>query len=140
MVEKITVSRDEVLHYSWLDHTWVYIYYPKNSITKNPLFKHFLKMILKRGISEAAGNRFDGLIIEDGYVFIKYDTNKIIEILKNACSWILKRNLIHKDPTSLEGAFFTENKEVFNAFWEETKKMLEEKKYRYFYQCVDGRD
>ena len=32
MVEKIIVSRDEVLHYSWLDHTWVYIYYPKNML------------------------------------------------------------------------------------------------------------
>lgn len=140
MVEKIIVSRDEVLHYSWIDHTWVYIYYPKNSITSNPLFTHFLEMILRRGMSEVVGKRFDGLIIEDGYVFIKYDTNEIIEILETACSWILNRNLTHKYPLSLEGAFFTENKEAFNAFWEETKKMLEEKQYRYFYQCVDGRE
>ena len=33
MLEKITVSRDEVLNYSWIDHTWVYIHYTKNSAT-----------------------------------------------------------------------------------------------------------
>jgi hypothetical protein len=140
VVEKIIVSRDEVLNYPWIDHTWVYIYYPKNSITKNPLFTHLLEIILRRGMREVMGKKFDGLIIEDGYVFIKYDTNEIMEILKNACSWILNQNLMPKDPTSLDGAFFTENKEAFNAFWEETKNMLEKKKYQYFYQCTDGRN
>jgi hypothetical protein len=140
VVEKIIVSRDEVLNYPWIDHTWVYIYYPKNSITKNLLFTHLLEIILRRGIKEVMGKKFDGLIIEDGYVFIKYDTNEIMEILKNACSWILNQNLIPKDPTSLDGAFFTENKGAFNAFWEETKNMLEKNKYQYFYQCTDGRN
>ena len=140
MVEKIIVSRDEVLNYPWIDHTWVYIYYSKNSITKNPLFTHLLEIILRRGMREVMGKKFDGLIIEDGYVFIDYDTNEIIEILKNACSWILNQNLMPKDPTSLDGAFFTENKGAFNAFWEETKKILEDKKYKYFYQCTDGRN
>ena len=138
MVDKITVSRDEVLHYSWLDSTWVYVYYTKSTITNNPLFAKLLRMILKRGISEVVGQKFEGLIIEDGYVFIKYDTDEIIEILKRACSWIINQNLTPKDPTSLDGAFFDENKALFASFWEETKQILESKKYRYFYQCVDG--
>lgn len=139
MVEKIIVSRDEVLHYSWLDSTWVYVYYSKSTITNNPLFAKLLRMVLKRGISEVLGQKFEGLIIEDGYVFIKYDTNEIIEILKYACSWILNQNLIHKKPTTTEGAFFTENKDMFTSFWEETRRMLEEKSYKYYYQRVDGR-
>ena len=140
MVDKITVSRDEVLHYSWLDSTWVYVYYTKSTITNNPLFAKLLRMILKRGISEVVGQKFEGLIIEDGYVFIKYDTDEIIEILKRACSWIINQNLTPKDPTSAEGAFFNENKFLFSYFWEETKLILESEKYRYFYQCVDGRN
>lgn len=138
MVEKIIVSRDEVLHYPWLDQTWVYVYFPKNSITKNPLFPYFLDMILKRGISAVTGKKFEDLLIEDDYVFIKYDTNEIIDILKNACTWILNRNLAHRNPTTPDGAFFTENKEMFDSFWEETKKIFEEKTYKYYYQCVDG--
>lgn len=140
MVDKITVSRDEVLHYSWLNSTWVYVYYPKSTITNNPLFAKLLRMILKRGISEVVGQKFEGLIIEDGYVFIKYDTDEIIEILKRACSWIINQNLTPKDPTSAEGEFFNENKSLFSYFWEETKLILESEKYRYFYQCVDGRN
>ena len=140
MVDKITVSRDEVMHYSWLDSTWVYVYYPKSAITKNPLFAKLLRMILKRGISEVVGQKFEGLIIEDGYVFIKYDTDEIIEILKRACSWIINQNLTPKDPASTDGAFFNENKSLFASFWEETRQILESKKYRYFYQRVDGRN
>ena len=140
MVEKIIVTRDEVLHYPWIDHTWLYIYYPKNSITENSFFPHFLGMILKRGISEVTGQKFEDLLICDGYVFINYGTNEIIEILKSACAWILKRNLKHNFPQSPEGAFFTENKDAFNSFWTETKKILEENSFRYFYQCVNGRD
>ena len=138
MVEKIIVSRDEVLHYPWIDHTWVYVYFSENSITKNPFFTNLLKVILGRGLSESVGKEFDDLIIEDGYVFIKYGTNKIIEILKSACEWIINRNPVPKDPTSPKGAFFIENKAMFFAFCEETKKILEEKTYKYYYQCVDG--
>ena len=140
MVEKIIVSRDEVLHYPWLDHTWVYIYYRKNSITNNSFFSYFLNMILKRGISEVTGKKFEDLLILEDYVFIKYDTNEVVKIFKKACSWILNRNLKAKDPTTPAGAFFTENKEAFNAFWKETKKILEDKKYKYFYQRTDGRN
>ena len=138
MVERITVSRDEVLRYPWIDHTWVYIYYPENSITKNPLFSNLCEMILKRGISEITGKVFENLTIEDGYVFIRYGTNDIIDILIKACTWILNRKLIHKYPTRPDGAFFTENRALFIAFFEETKKILEEKSYKYYYQCVDG--
>ena len=138
MVEQIIVSRDEVLHYPWLDHTWVYIYYPRNSITKNSFFSYFLNMILKRGISEVTGKKFEDILIQDDYVFIKYDTNEIVKILKGACEWILNRNLTHRDPTTPDGKFFTENKEMFDSFWKETKKIIEEKTYKYYYQCVDG--
>ena len=138
MVEKIIVSRDEVLHYPWLDHTWVYIYYRKNSITNNSFFSYFLNMILKRGISEVTGKKFEDLLILDDYVFIKYDTNEVVTILNTACSWILNRNLKAKDPTTPAGAFFTENKEIFDSFWKETKKIFEEKTYKYYYQRIDG--
>ena len=138
MVEKIIVCRDEVLHYPGLDHTWVYVYFPKNSITKNPLFSSLLKMVLCRGISNIVGEKFDNLIIEEGYVSIKYDTDEIVEILKNACTWLINLNLTPKDPTGSKGAFFTENKSLFTSFFEETKKILEEKNYKYYYQSIDG--
>lgn len=138
MIQKIVVSRDEVLHFPWLDHTWVYLYYPKNPITDNAYFSHFINMILKRGIREVTGKKFEDILIQGGYVFIKYDTNEIVEILKDACTWILNSNLTHKYPTTPAGAFFTENKETFDSFFKETKKILEEKTYKYYYQRVDG--
>lgn len=138
MVEKIIVSRDEVLHYPWLDNTWVYIYFSKNSVTKNSFFPYFLNMILKRGISEVLGKKFEDILIGDDYVFIKYDTDEIMGILKGACTWILNRNLKPKDATTPSGVFFTENKEAFASFWGETKKIFEEKTYKYYYQCIDG--
>ena len=138
MIEKVIVSRDEVLYYPWLDSTWIYLYYPKNPVTSNPLFTRLLEMILKRGISEVTGKNFGGLTVEDGYVFIKYDTNEIIEIVKGACAWIINRNLTPKDPTSPLGEFFIENKDVFTAFCEEAHKILGEKSYEYYYQCIDG--
>lgn len=70
MVEKIIVSRDEVLHYPWLGHTWVYVYFTENDITKNPVFAKMLEMFLRRGLSAAEGKKFEALMIERNYVFI----------------------------------------------------------------------
>ena len=140
MIEKITVSRDEVLHYSWIDHTWVYVHYTKNSITKDPRFSEIIKMLLKRGILKTTGQKFESIIMEDGYVFIQYDTDEIVEILKNASSWFLSSNLYAKAPQSPIGKFFTENKGVFYEFFGETKDILERKAYKYYFQRVDGRD
>lgn len=138
MVERIVISRDEVLHYPWLDHTWVYVYFAENPTTKNVIFAKILEMLFTRGVSAARGQKFEGLLVEANHVFIKYNTDKIIDILKGACSWVLKSNWTVKDPTSRIGAFFIENRETFTAFFEETKKMLEEKTYKYYYQSVDG--
>lgn len=137
MVEKITVSRDEVLHYPWLDHTWVYVHYTQDAVTKTPLFQHLLKSLLRHGIKETTGKDFEDMIFEGNYLFIKYDTNEIVKILINACEWLVKYVYI-KDPTSPKGAFFEEHKALFFAFLEETKKILEEKTYTYYYQSVDG--
>ena len=140
MVEKIVVSRDEVLHYSWIDHTWVYVHYTKNPITKNPIFSSFVEMLMKRGIKEIIGQDFGNMTMEDGYVFIRYATDEIIEIIKKACAWILTRNLTVKDPESPKGKFFLENREAILSFFEETKDMLEKETYKYYFQRVDGRD
>ena len=131
MVEKIVISRDEVLHYPWLDHTWVYVYFAENPTTKNVIFAKILEMLFTRGVRAAGGQKFEGLLVEANCVFIKHNTDKIIDILKSACSWVLKRNFTVKDPTSRIGAFFIENRETFTAFFEETMKMLEEKNYKY---------
>ena len=138
MVEKIDVSRDEVLHYPWLDHTWVYVYFTENVATKNPIFASLLASFLNRGVSAAGGEGFEGLMVERGYVFIKSDSDKIVDVLKRACSWLLTRNWTVKKPEAPLGAFFIENKELFTAFWTEMLKMLEDKNYRYFFQRVDG--
>ena len=138
MVERIVVSRDEVLHYPWLDHTWVYVYFPENSTTKNPLFPKMIEMFLGRGISGVLGKTFGGITVERDYIFIKYDTDDIIKILLNACAWILNRDWTAKNPSSPIGSFFTENKDLFTSFWREMKRMLEEKEYKYYFQSVDG--
>ena len=138
MVEKITVSRDEVLHYSWIDHTWVYVHYTKNSITRDPLFSKIIKILLGRGILETTGQKFESIIMKDGYVFIQYDTDEIVEILKNAALWFLTSNMYAKDLQSPIGKFFTENKSVFYEFFDETKDILERKAYKYYFQRVDG--
>jgi hypothetical protein len=138
MVEKITVSRDEVLHYSWIDHTWVYIHYTKNSATCDPHFSKIIKMLLERGIFETTGEKFEGVILEDRYVFIQYATDEITDILKNAASWFLSSNLKVKDPQSALGKFYLENKDIFYEFFAETKDVLERRAYKYFFQRVDG--
>ncbi len=138
MVEKIVVSRDEVLHYPWLDHTWVYLYYTKNAMTKNPVFPKVIRMLLKRGISETTGQKFESIVTEDGHVFVKYNTDEIIEIIKNACSWILKQNLTAKDPESSIGKFYIENKDSIYTFFAETMEIMEKKAYKYYFQSVDG--
>ena len=138
MIEKIEVSRDEVLHYSWIDHTWVYIYYTKNPLTKDPLFSRGIKALLKRGILETTGQKFEGIIMEDGNVFIRYDTDEIIEIIKNAASWFLTGNVYVKDPEHPLGKFFLENKSMFCEFFDETKDILERKAYKHYFQRVDG--
>ena len=140
MVEKIIVSRDEVLHYSWIDHTWVYLYYTKNAMTQNPLFSKNIKILLERGISETIGQKFENIIIEDGYIFIQSNTDEIIDIIKNACSWYLKQNLTVKAPESSIGKFYMENKNSINAFFAETMEVMEKKTYKYYFQRVDGMD
>ena len=138
MVAKIIVSRDEVLHYPWLNHTWVYVYFTEDATTKNPIFASLLASFLKRGVDAADSKGFEGLTVERGYVFIRSDSDKIVDVLKRACSWLLTRNWTVKNPTAPLGAFFIENKELFSAFWTEMLRMLEDKDYRYFYQSVDG--
>ena len=138
MVEKIIVSRDEVLHYPWIDHTWVYVHYTKNSTTKNPLFSKLIHMFLKRGILETAGITFESIIMENGYVFIQYDTDEIIDIIKNACAWFLNQDLTPKSPESPTGKFYLENKDSFYSFFTEAKEIFDNETYKYYYQCVDG--
>ena len=138
MVEKITVSRDEVIHFSWIDHTWVYIHYTKNSLTKNPLFARAVKALLKLGILETTGQKYENISMEDGYVFIRHDTDEIVEILKNATKWLVNSNLCVKDPDHPLGKFFLENKSLFYEFFDETNDILERKAYRYYFQRVDG--
>ena len=138
MIEKIEVSRDEVLHYSWIDHTWVYIYYTKNPLTKNPLFSRGIKALFKLGIQETTGEKFENISVEDGYVFVRHGTDEIVEILKNATKWLVNSNLYVKDPEHPLGKFFLENKRMFCEFFDETKDILERKAYKYYFQRVDG--
>ncbi|MBR6501923.1 MAG: hypothetical protein IKT42_00610 [Clostridia bacterium] len=138
MVEKISVSRDEVIHFSWLDHTWVYIYYDNNELFKNKLFTRLLVALFKYGIKEVTGKPFDEITHEGSYIFIKYDTNEIIDILKKTCAWLLDGNMVVKEPDSEKGKFFIENIEIYRCFVQETLKILEEKKYKYYFQRVDG--
>ena len=138
MIEKITVSRDEVLHYSWIDHTWVYLHYTKTPLTTDPLFSRGVKALLKLGIQKTTGQDFDGIITEDGYVFIQYGTDEIIDILKNAATWLVTNHITVKDPQHPLGKFYLENTPAFQAFFDETRSILEAKTYRYFFQCVDG--
>ena len=138
MVEKITVSRDEVLHYSWVDHTLVYMHYTRNSMTKNPLFSKIIKMLLKRGILETTGQKLESIITEDGYVVVQCDTDVIVDTLKKVALWFLTSNLYVKDTQHPVGKFFLENKNLFHEFFYETKDILERKAYKYYFQRVDG--
>ena len=76
--------------------------------------------------------------MEDGCVFIQYDTDDIIEILKNVSFWFLNGNLQAKNTESPLGKFYIENKNIFYTFFNETKSILDKKSYKYYYQCVDG--
>ena len=137
MVEKITVSRDEVRHFPWLDHTWVYVHYTQDAVTKTPEFQKLLMALLRYGIEKTTGTKFENMTAESDYIFIQYDTNEVVDILKNACDWLLRYVKVN-DPTSPKGAFFEEHKDLFFSFLEETKKILEEKTYTYYFQSVDG--
>ena len=138
MVEKITVSRDEVIHYEWLDHTWVYIYYDNNERFKDKLFVKLLTALFKRGIEAATGKPFAGITPEGSYLFIKYDTDEIINILKTVCNGLLTDKIYVKDSDSELGKFFDKHKTSYLCFAKETLTILEEKKYKYYFQRVDG--
>lgn len=138
MVEKITVSRDEVIHYPWLDHTWVYVHYTANAVTANPLFGKVLVALFKYGIREATGKTIKRMNCDNGYLFVEYDTDEIIDILKKACQWLQTCGLYVKDTASPKGAFFEAHRAQYMTLLEETGKLLEEKKYKYFFQRVDG--
>jgi hypothetical protein len=97
-------------------------------------------MLLERGISETTGQKFESIVMEDGYVFIQYTTDEIIDIIKNACSWFLKQNLTAKSPETSIGKFYIENKDAIYAFFTETMEIMEKKAYKYYFQSVDGRD
>ena len=137
MVEKIIVSRYEILHFPWLDHTWVYVYVAQNGVTETPMFRRLLKALLRHGIKETTGKDLEKIRFEGVYLFIQYDRDEILDMLKNACDWLLKYVQI-KDPTSPKGAFFEEHKDLFFALLAEMKQILEEKTYTYYYQSVDG--
>ena len=137
MVEKIIVSRDETIHFPWLDHTWVYIHFTQNEITTSPMFQRLLKALLRYGIKETTGQDFKAISFQSYTLFIQHDKDDIIPILKNACEWLLKYVYVN-DPTSPKGAFFEEHKALFFALLEDTKKILEEKTYTYYFQRVDG--
>ena len=137
MIEKIIVSRDEVLHYPWLDHTWVYVYYMQNAVTKTSQFQKLLKAFLRYGIRAVTGKEFNAITAESNYLFIQYDTNEIVGILQNACDWLLKHVGV-KDPSSPQGKYILENKDLLYTFLTEMKKNLEEKNYHYYFQRVDG--
>ena len=137
MVEKIIVSRHEVLHYPWLDHTWVYVYYIQDAVTKTPQFQKLLKAFLRYGIRETTGKEFDAITAESDYLFIQYDTNEIVDILRNACDWLMKNARI-KDPSSPKGQYILKHKDLLDTFLIEMKKILEEKTYKYDFQSVDG--
>ena len=137
MVEKIVVFRDEVLHYPWLDHTWVYVHYTQDAVTKTPQFQKLLKAFLRYGIREATGKQFDAITAESDYLFIRYDTDEIISILQNACDWLMKHVRI-KDPSSPQGQYILKNKDRLHTFLLEMKQSLERKTYTYYFQRVDG--
>ena len=137
MVEKIIVDRDEVIHYSWLDHTWVYVHYTRNAITQAPLFGKWLAALFRYGLKAVARPDLAEVINENGYLFIKCDTNEIVDALKNACRW-LKGHLRVTDTTSEQVQFFLTHKALFFGILEETQKILEEKSYTYYFQRVDG--
>lgn len=140
MVEKIEISRDEVLYYPWIDHTWVYIHYTKNSVTQDPLFSRAIKALFKFGIEKTTGKKFEGIRVDDNYIFIQYKTDEIIEILRNAVLWLSNDNVYVKKPEHPVCKFFLENKSMIYELVYETKDILDRKAYKYYYQCVDGRD
>ena len=137
MVEKIVVTRDEVIHFPWLDTSWVYVYFTQDDVTKHPFFSRMLIAALRHGIRETTGQDFKDMTVEENYLFVKYNSNDIIPILKNACDWLVK-NVQVKDPTNPKSKFFLDHKDLYLAFLSETKTILEEKKYIYYFQRVDG--
>ena len=137
MVEKMVVSRDEVLRYPWLDRTWVYVYYTQDTVTKTPRFQKLLKAFLRYGIRETTGEEFDAITAESNYLFIQYDTNEILDILRSACDWLMENARV-KDPSSPQGRYILENKDLLHTFLIEMKRILEGKAYEYYFQSVDG--
>ena len=137
MVEKIVVSRDEVMHYPWLDHTRVYVHYTQDDVTKTPRFRTLLQAFLRYGIREVLGNEFENIITDGDYLLIKYDTDEIVDILTRACQWLMENAKV-KNPSSEKGQYALENKDRLHAFLVETKEILKNKTYRYFFQRVDG--
>ena len=53
MIEKIYVSRDEVLHYPWLDSTQMDVFFDTSEILRMPMFRKTVAVLTENGIKKA---------------------------------------------------------------------------------------
>ena len=139
MIEKIYISRNEVLHYEWLNSTNMSVTFVDSVITRDPLFMRTVKVITRSGIKNTYSENAK-VSCNDKSIGVSLEKYEILDVVIKACDWIFSNDLSHPDPTKDIAVFYLNNKENINQFFEELKKMLSEKNYQYSYQSVDGRD
>lgn len=139
MIEKIYISRNEVLHYEWLNTTKMDVTCVDSVITRETLFMRTIKAVIRSGIKNTYSENIK-VSCSDKSIGVSLDKKEIVDVVIKACDWILSNDLSYPDPTKDIAVFYLNNKENINQFFEELKKMLSEKNYQYSYQSVDGRD
>lgn len=158
MIEKIYVSRDEVLHYSWLNGTKMDVYFDMTEIVRIPMFRQTVALLLENGIKKTWAKVFEELNREnstftnkeptdfqigcnDKYLWVSIHEKDLIPAVIATCDWVLEHNLTFPEELKEMEEFYNSNKESINTFFAEIKKILTEKSdknYHYFFQSLDG--
>ena len=135
LIERIYVSRTEVLHFDWLNHSDMSVTCV-DEINHTPLYRRTVKALIKSGIKNTYSEK--GKITFDDHLYISFDKNEIVDVVIGVCDWALSDTVSPRDSTKDISAFYLSHKEIINQFFEELKKMLSEKNYKYSYKSVDG--
>ena len=157
MIEKIYVTRDEVLHFPWLDSTKIDVCFDSSETWRIPTFRETVAVLMENGIKrlgpgvlerlnensifKVTGPSDISIIRNDKYLCISINEKGLERIVIAVCDWVLERNFTFAENLKEMGEFYAGNKESINSFFAELKKILTEKSdknYRFFFQSMDG--
>lgn len=152
LINRITVSTNEVLHYPWLSGTDISISYCNNDDfdkLRNCLHT-VICVLLPSGIRSSSevsieirqecGSDYTNTFYSSLSFPEIIDQQKVCEYLIGACDRLLNADIRFNEKSKDDERSYSDNQKIIRAFFEELKEKINNKDYKSFYQCVDGMD